>query len=149
MGRKGRAEASQNSSGPWGRLPARPEYPLEVWWWLPGPVLPLSLPYYLTSRSAGCCFSFMGRAGWNLLHRQRALSTMGGVVVWGEGGNILGVSFRLLPRPHLPVLALPRLLEGLAPGSGSQRLLWNVLTPAQRLPLPHPPPSRFHPNRAS
>lgn len=81
----------------------------------------------------------------NLLYRQRALSTMGGVVVWGEGGDILGVSFRPLPRPHLPVPALPRLLEGLAPGSGSPRLPWNVLTPAQRLSLPHPPPSKVPP----
>lgn len=77
VGRKGRAEASQNSSGPWGRLPARPEYPLEIWWWLPAPVLPLSLPYFPASRAADCSFSFMGKTGTYSTARGRSLQ-------WGE-----------------------------------------------------------------
>lgn len=43
---------------------------------------------FTASRAAGCSFSFMGKAGWNLLHRQRALSTMGGVMIRKEGGTL-------------------------------------------------------------
>jgi hypothetical protein len=74
-----------------------------------------------------------------------ALYNGGGVVVWGKGGDVLGVSFRPLTRPHLPVPALPRLLEGLAPGSGSPRLPRNVLAPAQRLSQTHSLPSKVPP----
>lgn len=138
VGRKGRAEASQNSSGPWGRLPARPEYPLEVWWWLPGPILPLSLPYFLASRAAGCSFSFMGRAGRNLLHRQRALSTMGGSGGLGQGRE----HFRgELPSSATPTPSGPGPL--LTPGGLGPRL--RKPTPALECPpscsAPSPAPS--------
>lgn len=139
-GREGRRQA-KTAAAPGGRLPARPEDPLEVWCWLPGPVLAPSLPYFPVSRAAGCSFSFMRKAGWNLLHRQRARSTIGGRDGLGRGGgDTLGVSFRPLTRPHLPV---PGPLQ--APGGLGPRL--RKPTPALECPYscsaPFPAPSAF------
>lgn len=66
-----------------------------------------------------------------------------GALYYGGGRDDLGRRegyFRgELPSSVTPPPSGPRLLEGLAPSSGSPRLPWNVLTSAQRLSQPHPP----------
>lgn len=76
-GREGRRQA-KTAAASGGMLPARPEDPLEVWWWLPGPVLAPSLHLLYGFARSGLQLLIHGEGGWNLLHRQGALSTMGG-----------------------------------------------------------------------
>lgn len=143
-GREGRRQA-KTAAASGGMLPARPEDPLEVWWWLPGPVLAPSLHLLYGFARSGLQLLIHGEGGWNLLHRQGALSTMGGVMICEGGRDTLGVSFRPLSRPHLPVpgswRAWPLVQEAHA-CLGMSSLLLSAFPSPIRL-------SRFHPNRTS
>lgn len=135
-GREGRRQA-KTAAASGGRLPARPEDPLEVWWWLPGPVLAPSrhLTLRLRAQRAAASHSWGRRGGTCSTARGRSL-------LWGgrdDRGRREGHFRGELPSSVTPPPSGPRLLEGLAPSSGSPRLPWNVLTSAQRLSQPHPP----------
>lgn len=144
-GREGRRQA-KTAAASGGRLPARPEDPLEVWWWLPGPVLAPSLLLTLRLRAqrAAASHSWGRRGGTCSTARGRSL-LWGGVMIGGGGRDTLGVSFRPLSRPHLPVpgswRAWPQAQEAHA-CLGMSSLLLSAFPSPIRL-------SRFHPNRTS
>lgn len=134
-GREGRRQA-KTAAASGSRLPARPEDPLEVWWWLPGPVLAPSLHLLYGFARHGLQLLIHEEGGVELAPPPEGALYYGGRDDLGRReGHFRGE----LPSSVTPPSSGPWLLEGLAPSSGSPRLPWNVLPSAQRLSQPHPP----------